>query len=252
MRARGLPFTRTRGAAGSAPPAVAVGLGPPAADPGDPGDQPGHTRAFTVPGVPLPPEQVTTYRAGERNPKVGAVRLSWRELLTGIYRNPTRTFAQLRAHQVWGPALVVSAVFGLLATFGIGGIRGEVFDATAGLAVFALVFSVLAFVVAGLLFGTVTFGLARRLGGDGSWAPTVGLAMVIAWGTSLPRALLMLVLPASNGVVEVVGWLTWLVCAWMLPAMVRQVHDLPWGKAVGAAAVQLIALLLLITLPAIG
>jgi hypothetical protein len=221
-------------------------------DPSDPSDQPGHTRAFTVQEVPLPPEQVTVYRAGERNPKVGAVRLSWRELLKGMYRNPTRTFAQMRAHQVWGPALAMSAVFGLLATFGIGGIRGEVFDSTAGLAVFALVFSVLSFVVAGVLFGTVTFGLARRLGGDGSWAPTVGLSIVIAWGTDLPRALLTLVLPASNSVVQVLGWLTWIVAVWMLTAMVRQVHDLPWGKAAGAAALQLIALLLLITLPAIG
>ena len=197
-------------------------------------------------------EHITTYRAGERNPKVGAARLRWRELLAGVYRRPTRTFAQMRGHQVWGPALVLSALYGLLATFGTGGIRDEVFDTTAGLAVFALVSSALAFMLAGVLFGTVTCGLARRLGGDGAWAPTVGLSMVIAWGTSLPWALLTLVLPASNGVAEVLGWVTWLVCALLLTAMVRQVHDLPWGKAAGAAALQLIALLLLITLPALS
>jgi hypothetical protein len=219
-------------------------------------DQPGHTRAFTVPEMAVPaaapPEHITTYRAGQRHPEVGAARLPWRELLSGIYRRPTRTFAQMRAHQVWAPALIVSAVYGVLGTFGLGGIRSEVFDSTFGLAVFALLFSALGFVIAGLLFGTVTCGLARRLGGDGAWAPTVGLSMLIAWGTSVPRALLTLVLPASNSVVEFLGWVTWLVCAWLLTAMVRQVHDLPWGKAAGAAALQLIALLLLLTLPTLG
>ena len=205
-----------------------------------------------MPEVPAPVEHITTYRAGQRHPKVGAARLPWRDLLVGIYRQPTRTFAQMRAHQVWGPALAVSALYGLLATFDIGGIRGEVFDSTVSLAVFALLFSVLGFLLGGVVLGTVTCGLARRLGGDGAWAPTVGLSILIVWGTNLPRALLTLVLSPSNGVVEFLGWVTWLGCAWLLTAMVRQVHDLPWGKAAGAAALQLIALLLLITLPAMG
>jgi hypothetical protein len=202
--------------------------------------------------VPTPVEHITTYRAGQRHPEVGAARLHWRELLSGIYRRPTRTFAQMRSHQVWGPALTVSGLYGLLATLDIGGLRGEVFDSTFGLAIFALVFSALGFVATGVVFGAVTCGLARRLGGDGPWAPTVGLSMLIAWGTNLPRAVLTLVLSPSNGVVQLLGWVTWLACAWLLTAMVRQVHDLPWGKAAGAAALQLIALLLLITLPAVG
>ncbi|MBC3843420.1 YIP1 family protein [Streptacidiphilus sp. 4-A2] len=261
MRARGIPFTRTRESArrsaGPAPgdPGLPGAPGAPGT-PGAPGsgswDEPGHTRAFTVQEAQLPQEHITTYRAGERNPRIGAARLPWRELLTGIYRNPTRTFAQMRSHQVWGPALVVSSVYGLLATFGIGGIRGDIFDSSIGLALLALLYSALAFVLAGVVFGTVTHGLARRLGGDGAWAPTVGLSMLISWGLDLPRALLTLFLPASNVVVQALGWATWVVCLWLLSAMVRQVHDLPWGKALGAASVQLIALLLLITLPAVG
>jgi len=257
VRARGNPFNRTRATARSGPPgpAPAAATAPAGAGHVDRDDRPGHTRAFTVPeapAAPAPVEHITTYRAGERHPEVGAARLGWRDLLLGVYRNPTRTFAQMRAHQVWGPALAVSSVYGLLATFDLGGMRGEVFDSTFGLAVFALVFSALGFIVAGVLFGTVTWGLARRLGGDGAWAPVVGLSMIISWGTSLPRALLTLVLPASDGVVQFLGWTTWLLCAWLLTAMVRQVHDLPWGKAAAAAAVQLIALLLLFTLPTLG
>ena len=260
VRARGNPFSRNRSTARQRPPApVGDPVGAPAGAPaggsggvpvGGRDDRPGHTRAFTVPEVPV--EHITTYRAGERHPEVGAARLRWQELLVGIYRNPTRTFAQMRAHQVWGPALIVSSIYGLLATFDLGGLRGEVFDSTLGLAVFAMVFSALSFIVAGILFGTVTWGLARRLGGDGAWAPIVGLSMLIAWGTSLPRALLTLVLSPTDGVVQFLGWTTWFLCAWLLTAMVRQVHDLPWGKAAAAAAVQLIALLLLFTLPTLS
>lgn len=52
--------------------------------------------------------------------------------------------------------------------------------------------------------------------------------------------------------VQIVGWATWLVCGALLTTMVRRIHDLPWGKALGAASVQLLALLVLIKLPTLG
>jgi hypothetical protein len=102
------------------------------------------------------------------------------------------------------------------------------------------------------MLGAVTYGLARQLGGDGPWQSTVGLAVIIGWTSDAPRLLLALFLPADNVVVQVLGWATWLVCAGLLTVMVRRVHDLPWGKAVGAAALQLLALLVLIKLPTLG
>jgi hypothetical protein len=102
------------------------------------------------------------------------------------------------------------------------------------------------------MLGSVTQALARRLGGDGAYAPTVGLSMLISWLTDAPRLLLALFVAPDNGVVQVLGWATWALCAWMLTAMLRQVHDLPWGKAATAAALQLIMLLVLIKLPTLG
>lgn len=218
-------------------------------------DAPGHTRAFTVPGTAAADgaeDHVTTYRAGVPHPEVGAERLGWRELLPGIYRHPVRTFAQMRVHPVWGPALIVSALYGALGVFGIGTTRSSVFSSPFGTALLAVFFSALGFVVAGLTLGLVTQAVAQRLGGDGAMPPTVGLAMLVSWLTDAPRLLFAIFLGPGNGLVQLLGWATWLFCAALLTAMIRQVHELPWGKAAGAAAVQLIALLVLIKLPTLS
>jgi hypothetical protein len=196
--------------------------------------------------------RVTTYRAGQRHPQVGGARLGWRPLLAGIYRHPERTFAQMRWHQVWVPALVVSAVYGALVVFGFADTRSEVVNATFSVALMIVLSSAVSIIIAGLMFGGVTHVLARRLGGDGAWAPTIGFAMLITWTTDAPRLLFSFFLPSGNGFVQLLGWATWLLCAGLLSSMVRQLHDLPWGKALGAAALQLIALLILIKLPTLG
>ncbi|MEY9870979.1 hypothetical protein ABH931_000433 [Streptacidiphilus sp. MAP12-33] len=247
MRLRGIKIGGERGPVAPAGQAVAV----------DPADEPGHTRSFTVPEMALPAdpdaeEHVAVYRAGQPHPQVGSERLPWRELLRGIVRHPTRTFAQMRAHQVWGPALLVSAGYGLVASLAFGDTSGQVLNSTFAVAVAILLSSAAGFVVAGLMFGSVTHALARRLGGDGAFAPTVGLAMLISWLTDVPRLLLALFLPSGNGVVQLLGWATWGLCGWLLASMLRQLHDLPWGKALTAASLQLVMLLVVIKLPTLG
>jgi hypothetical protein len=162
------------------------------------------------------------------------------------------TFEQMRGHQLWGPALIVSAVYGALAVFGFGDTRSTVLDATFSIALAIVLTSAVSIVVAGLMFGGVTHVLARRLGGDGAWAPTIGFAMLITWSTDLPRLFFSFFLAAGNGFVQFLGWVSWLLCAWLLTTMVRQLHDLPWGKAAGAASLQLIAVLILIKLPTLS
>ncbi|TDU05136.1 Yip1-like protein [Streptomyces sp. 846.5] len=233
-------------------------------------DQPGHTRAF---GVQVPDElvmepsyngagsangtgsgttHVTVYRAGTAHPQVSAARLAWRPLLAGILQHPHRTFAQMRGHQVWAVAAIVSAVYGALAVFGFGSTRDSVLNSTFSLALTYVLSSAVGMVIAGLMFGGVTHVLGRRLGGDGAWAPTIGFAMIISCLTDAPRLLFSLFLASDNGFVQLLGWATWLYCAWLLTAMVRQLHDLPWGKAAGAASIQLILLLVVIKLPTLG
>lgn len=47
---------------------------------------------------------------------------------------------------------------------------------------------------------------------------------------------------------QIVGWLTWLAAGALFTSMVSKSHDLPWPKALGASAIQLIALLSIIKL----
>ncbi|MFE7560871.1 YIP1 family protein [Kitasatospora sp. NPDC057500] len=236
-------------------------------------DNPGHTRAFPVGADPYAGEpssygqeqpaypyadgygedNVAVYRAGGQSaPQVTGPRPTWRELLTGLFRNPTAVFDRTRDHQVWLPAVTVSLLYGALAVLGIGLTRDDVFDSTFTVALTAMLAAAIGFTLAGAMLGAVTYGLARQFGGDGPWQSTVGLAVLIGWVTDAPRLLLALVLPADNLVVQVVGWATWLLCGYLLAGMVRRVHDLPWGKAAGAAALQLLALLVLIKLPTLG
>jgi hypothetical protein len=158
----------------------------------------------------------------------------------------------MRGYPVWGPALVVSAVYGLLAVLGFGTTRDQIFHSTLTIALSSLLFSAAGIVLAGLMFGAVTSALARQFGGDGAWAPTIGLSMIIAWTTDAPRLVFALFLDPGGGFVQFLGWITWILCCWLLTVMVRQVHDLPWGKAAGAAAIQLVALLILIKLPTLS
>ncbi|WP_055587388.1 Yip1 family protein [Peterkaempfera griseoplana] len=226
-------------------------------------DNPGHTRAFTIehpygppagPGYAAPGEDhVAVYRAGGRvGPPTGGPRLHWRDLLTGMYLNPSQTFERMRVHQVWLPALTVSLVYGVLAVFGFGDTRSEVLHSTFSVALWTLVGAAVGFIAAGATLGAVTHALARQMGGDGLWQPTVGLSALIAWTTDSPRLLFALFLPADGGFVQVLGWASWLLCAGLMTTMVRRVHDLPWGKAAGAAALQLVALLILIKLPTLS
>ncbi|WP_441251335.1 Yip1 family protein [Kitasatospora sp. McL0602] len=264
-------FTANGGAPGGAPDGPYGGPhgGPYGAPQGDPygADQPGSTRAFTVgdgyegyegydaaaeAAAPVQ-DNVTVYRAGgQSTPRATGPRLPWKALLTGIYREPARTFDLTRDHQVWLPALVVSLLYGALAVLGIGLTQSEVVNSTFATAVWSILGAAVVFTLAGAMLGAVTYGLARQFGGDGPWQSTIGLAVLIGWMTDAPRLLLALFLPAGNTVVQALGWATWLFCAVLLTMMVKRVHDLPWGKAAGAAAVQLLALLVLIKLPTLG
>ncbi|MFF7994131.1 Yip1 family protein [Kitasatospora xanthocidica] len=202
---------------------------------------------------PYGQDNVAVYRAGgQSSPHVAGPRPQWRELFVGLFRSPTAMFDRTRDHQVWLPALTVSLLYGALAVLGIGLTHDDIVNSTFTVALTGIVAAAIGFTVAGALFGAVTYGLARQLGGDGPWKSTVGLAALIGWLTDAPRLLLDLVLPSGSAVVQVVGWATWGLCAFLLTSMVRRLHDLPWGKAAAASALQLLALLVLIKLPTLG
>jgi hypothetical protein len=214
--------------------------------PGDPyANNPGHTQAFSVNEDPY---DSATYQAGQAPAAPTGPRLHWKQLLSGIVLRPSPTFWQMRDYPVWGPALVVTFLYGLLAIFGFDQAREETINATISSAVPYVLTTAVAFVIGGLILGAVTHTLARQLGGDGAWQPTVGLSMLIMSITDAPRLVFALFLGGENSLVQGLGWATWLAAGALFTSMVSKSHDLPWPKALGASAIQLIALLSIIKL----
>jgi hypothetical protein len=207
-------------------------------------NNPGHTQVFSVGEDPYGPPDA--YQAGSAAPS--GPRLPWKPLLSGIVMRPGPTFWQMRDHPVWPPALIVTFLYGLLALFGFDKAREEAISATISTAIPYVLLTGVMFVVGGLILGAVTHTLARQLGGNGAWQPTVGLSMLIMAMTDAPRLLFALFLGGENSLVQVIGWLSWLAAGALFTSMVSKSHDLPWPKALGASSIQLVALLSLIKL----
>ncbi|MDQ1047232.1 Yip1 family protein [Streptomyces sp. V4I2] len=209
-------------------------------------NQPGHTQAFSVGEDPY--NQGGTYRAGAAPTAPVGPRLHWKVLLRGIVLSPNQTFLQMRDYTVWGPALVVSFLYGLLAVFGFDGAREDAINATLSNAVPIVLITAVAMVLSSFVLGVVTHTLARQLGGDGAWQPTVGLSMLIMSLTDAPRLVVAMFFGGDASFVQILGWATWVAAGALLTLMVSKSHDLPWPKALGASAIQLIALLSIVKL----
>ncbi|WP_156727531.1 Yip1 family protein [Streptomyces apocyni] len=215
-------------------------------DPYAASNNPGHTQAFSLGDDPY--SQGETYRAGTTPaPPVGP-RLHWKDLLRGVVLRPGPTFLQMRDYALWGPALIVTFLYGLLAVFGFDEARDEAINSTLATTVPIVLTTGVAIVLSALMLGVVTHTLARQLGGDGAWQPTVGLSMLIMSLTDAPRLLFAMFLGGDASFVQVVGWATWLGAGALLTLMVSKSHDLPWPKALAASSIQLIALLSIIKL----
>ncbi|MET9358950.1 Yip1 family protein [Streptomyces sp. NPDC006617] len=209
-------------------------------------NNPGHTQAFTVDD---PYNQGDTYHAGSA-PAPGPVgpRLHWKDLLKGVILAPNQTFLQMRDYAMWAPALIVTFLYGLLAVFGFDGAREEAINATLSNAIPIVLTTAVALVLSAFVLGVVTHTLARQLGGDGAWQPTVGLSMLIMSLTDAPRLVVAMFAGGDAPFVQILGWATWVAAGALLTLMVGRSHDLPWPKALGASAIQLIALLSIVKL----
>jgi hypothetical protein len=211
-------------------------------------NNPGSTQAFSVGEDPY--TQGGTYRAGSAQAPTGPVgpRLHWKDLLRGIVLSPQQTFLQMRDYAMWGPALIVTFLYGLLAVFGFDGARADAINATLANAVPIVLITAVAMVLSSFVLGVVTHTLARQLGGDGAWQPTVGLSMLIMSITDTPRLIVAMFFGGDASFVQLLGWATWVAAGALLTLMVSKSHDLPWPKALAASAIQLIAILSIIKL----
>ncbi|MGW1539193.1 Yip1 family protein [Streptomyces sp. NPDC002309] len=209
-------------------------------------NNPGHTQAFSVGEDAY--HQGGTYRAGAAPAAPVGPRLHWKDLLKGIVVAPQQTFLQMRDYTMWGPALVVTLLYSLIAVFGFDGAREDAINATLSNAIPIVLTTAVAMVISAFILGVVTHTLARQLGGDGAWQPTVGLSMLIMSITDAPRLVFATFLGGDAPFVQVLGWATWVAGGALLTLMVSKSHDLPWPKALGASAIQLIALLSIVKL----
>ncbi|MFJ5260850.1 YIP1 family protein [Streptomyces sp. NPDC088387] len=210
-------------------------------------NNPGHTQAFSIDEAGGY-NQGETYHAGSAAPGPVGPRLHWKDLLKGIVLSPRQTFLQMRDYTMWGPALVVTFLYGLLAVFGFDGAREDAINATLENAVPIVLTTAVAMVLSFFILGVVTHTLARQLGGDGAWQPTVGLSMLITSITDAPRLVFAMFAGGDATFVQGLGWATWVAAGALLTLMVSRSHDLPWPKALGASAIQLIALLSIVKL----
>ncbi|MFJ4785677.1 Yip1 family protein [Streptomyces sp. NPDC088794] len=219
-------------------------------------NNPGSTQAFSVGEAPYhqggPDDaynQGGTYHAGSAAPAgPTGPRLHWKDLLRGIFLAPQQTFLRMRDYAMWGPALIVTFLYGLLAVFGFDGARKDAINATLSNAIPIVLTTAVAMVLSSFVLGVVTHTLARQLGGDGAWQPTVGLSMLIMSLTDAPRLVVAMFLGGDATFVQLLGWATWVAAGVLLTMMVGRSHDLPWPKALGASAIQLIALLSIVKL----
>ncbi|WP_202515130.1 MULTISPECIES: Yip1 family protein [unclassified Streptomyces] len=212
-------------------------------------NNPGHTQAFSVDEA-AGYTQGATYHAGSATAPAGPVGppLHWKELLKGIILSPDQTFLRMRDYTMWVPALVVSFLYGLLAVFGFDDARKDAIDSSFSTTVPMVLFAAIAMVLGLFVLGVVTHTLARQLGGDGAWQPTVGLSMLITALTDTPRLVFAMFFGGDAGFVQILGWATWIGAGALLTLMVSRSHDLPWPKALGASAIQLVALLSIVKL----
>ncbi|MDG4858568.1 Yip1 family protein [Streptomyces sp. T-3] len=222
------------------------GGGYPPNDPYAPHNNPGHTQAFSIGEDPY--SQGQTYQAGAAPAGPIGPRLHWKQLISGIFLRPGPTFLQMRDYTIWGPALIITFLYGALAVFGFDGAREDAINATLSTSIPIVLTTGVAITISMLVLGVVTHTLARQLGGDGAWQPTVGLSMLIASLTDAPRLVFAMFLGGDNSLVQILGWATWIFAGFLLTTMVGKSHDLPWPKALGASAIQLIALLSIIKL----
>ncbi|KOV90643.1 MULTISPECIES: Yip1 family protein [Streptomyces] len=224
------------------------GHGPAAHDPYA-ANNPGHTQAFSVDEA-AGYTQGATYQAGSAAAPAAPLGppLHWKELLKGIVLSPNDTFLRMRDYTMWTPALVVTFLYGLLAVFGFDGARQDAISATLSNAVPIVLITAVVMVLGLFVLGVVTHTLARQLGGDGAWQPTVGLSMLITALTDAPRLIVAMFFGGDAGFVQLLGWATWIGAGALLTLMVSRSHDLPWPRALGASAIQLIALLSIVKL----
>ncbi|MCF2526639.1 Yip1 family protein [Yinghuangia soli] len=254
----------------SAPMPPAPGQAPGGAYPGGPLSLPDETSIYVygetpegytqiAPAVPGPAAapRGTVYRAGQpvdADPHAAAYAvparpLTWQELLRGLVTHPLATLDRARDQAFWWPALIISAVCGVLAMVANDQARKELVTTTLSTSFPAMLITALLVPAFMVVLGWVSDMLARTFGGNGQTGPMITLTVLAAWLADAPRLVVSLFASDGSGVALGVGLASFALSGFLLTVAAQCVHELPWPKALGSVSVQLIALLLVLKLP---
>ncbi|MCD9141117.1 YIP1 family protein [Streptomyces albireticuli] len=196
------------------------------------------------PSSPHPPQSSHTRAAPPR-------RLLWHHLIFGLWFRPVEVLDEARDRSVWGAATFLCLLCGTLGTLGNDSFR-EGWRVGPGQALEAMALADGVLLLASLLLGVATQAIARRLGGNGKFGPTVTLFVVIFWATDLPRLALDACLPGDSYAVRAAAWITSAFGYAFAALLIRGQHHLPTHKAVAAVSVQMLAAVALLKFPAGG
>ncbi|MEV4440584.1 YIP1 family protein [Streptomyces sp. NPDC049577] len=175
-------------------------------------------------------------------------RLLWHRLIFGLWYRPVDVLDEARDRSVWGAATFLSLLCGAMGTMGKDSFWGQ-WEVSPALALWAMAIGAVVVLLASLLLGIVTHAIARRLGGNGRFAPTTGLFVLVFWATDLPRLALDAWLPSDSVPVRAAASVTAAFGCALAVLLIRGQHHLPTRKAVAAVSVQMLAAVALLKFP---
>ncbi|MFF4604429.1 YIP1 family protein [Streptomyces sp. NPDC001339] len=171
----------------------------------------------------------------------------WHRLIFGLWYRPVDVMDEARDRSAWSAAVLLSLISG-----GVGVVSADAFhtqwavDHDAALQLVGLAEA--GVLAASLALGTVTHAIARTLGGNGRFAPTASLFIVLFWVTDLPRLAIAAWLPADATFVQAATWTTWGFGYVLAVLLIRGQHHLSTWKSAATVSVQMLAALALLKL----
>ncbi|MFG2889812.1 YIP1 family protein [Streptomyces sp. NPDC048248] len=194
----------------------------------------------------VPPPPPTLVQPAPRKPAPRR-RLWWHRLILGLWYRPVEVMDEARDRSAWSAAVLMCLISG-----GIGVLTVEAFrqqwSANRTMALQLAGLAEAGVLAASFALGAVTHAIARTLGGNGRFAPTASLFIVLFWVTDLPRLALAALLPAGTTFVQAATWTTWGFGYVLAVLLIRGQHHLPTRKAAAAVSVQMLAALALLKL----
>ncbi|MFE6690294.1 YIP1 family protein [Streptomyces sp. NPDC057743] len=168
-------------------------------------------------------------------------------MILGLWYRPVDIFDEARDRSAWSAAVLLCLVSGGIGIVSVAPFRAQwTADRSAALQLVGMAEAGVLFASLGL--GAVTHAIARTLGGNGRFAPTASMFVVVFWVTDLPRLGIAAWLPASSTFVQAATWTTWGFGYFLAVLLIRGQHHLPTHKSAAAVSVQMLAALALLKL----